>query len=323
MLNYFIRRLIMMIPLLFGITILTFLVMQLAPGKPTDMITDLNVKVSAEAKQKLIELYDLDKPWYIQYLKWLKRVAVLDFGTSFKDDRPVIRKIGERLPATLRLNLLALSLIFLVATTVGILSAVKKDSFFDRMTTLLVYIGFSTPTFWIALLLMILLGLKLGLLPISGMRSLHYADLSRIEQFLDMAKHLALPVMVMALTGMAALARYSRSAMLEVIRQDYIRTARAKGASEKKVMLRHGLRNALIPIITILGLMLPELIGGSFIFETIFAYPGMGRLGYEAIMARDYPVLMGILTIVAFLTLIGNFCADLLYAMADPRIRYR
>lgn len=323
MIHYLIRRLFMMLPLLFGITVLTFLTMHLAPGKPTDLITDLNVKMSAEAKQKLIAIYDLDKPWTVQYWKWFKRMLRLDFGKSFKDDRPIINKIAERLPATLLLNSLSLALIFFVAVAIGTISAVKKDSFFDRLATLFVFIGFSTPTFWLALLLMILFGLKLGILPISGLRSLNFDELSGFDKFFDISKHLILPVTVMAFTGLAALARYSRSAMLEVIRQDYIRTARAKGLSENQVIFKHAFRNALIPIITLLGLMLPELIGGSFIFETIFAYPGMGRLGYDALMARDYPLLMGIGTIVALLTLLGNFLADLLYAFADPRIRYK
>ena len=323
MIPYITRRLLMMIPLVLGITILTFLVMQLAPGRPTDVMTDLNVKMSAEAKQKLIQIYGLDQPWHVQYWKWLKRVAKLDFGTSFKDDRPVMDKIAERLPATLLLNILSLALIFIVALIIGVYSAVHEKSVFDRLMTLLVYVGFSAPTFWIALLLMILFGLQWGLLPISGLRSLNYDELNAGEKVLDLAKHLALPVLVTAHTGLAALSRYSRSAMLEVIRQDYIRTARAKGLAESKVIFKHALRNALIPIITLLGLMLPDLIGGSFIFETIFAYPGMGRLGYDAIMARDYPVLMGIGTIVAFLTLLGNLIADIFYALADPRIRYQ
>lgn len=321
--TYLIRRILMMIPLVFGITILTFFVMQLAPGKPTDILTDLNVKMTADSKERLVKLYGLDQPVYVQYLKWLKRIVQFDFGKSFKDDRPVIQKIAERLPATLLLNVLSLSLIFSFAIVVGILSAVKKDSFFDKFTTFFVYLGFSVPTFWIALLLMILFGLKLGWLPISGLRSLNFDDLTAMQKISDIAKHLVLPVCVMALTGCAALARYSRSSTLEIIRQDYIRTARAKGLQEKKIIMTHVFKNSLIPIITLLGLMLPELIGGSFIFETIFAYPGMGRLGYDAIMARDYPVLMGIGTIVAFLTLTGNLLADIFYALADPRIRYK
>ncbi len=323
MIKYLVKRLLMMIPLMFGITLVTFFVMQLAPGKPTDLATDLNTKMSAESKERLVKLYGLDKPVYVQYFQWIKRLSRLDFGTSFRDGKPVIRKIGERLPATLILNILSLGLIFVAALAIGITSAVKKDSLFDKFATLFVYIGFSVPTFWVALLLMIGLGLKAGLLPISGLRSVNYGDLTNWGKFIDLARHLTLPVLVTAITGLASLARYSRSSMLEVIRQDYIRTARAKGLTEVQVIMKHAFRNALIPIVTLLGLMLPDLIGGGFIFETIFAYPGMGRLGYDAIMARDYPVLMGIGTIVAFLTLAGNLIADMVYAFADPRIRYQ
>jgi peptide/nickel transport system permease protein len=323
MIHYLIKRLLMMLPLLLGITLITFFIMQLAPGKPTDLVTDLNPKMSSEARDRLIQLYGLDQPWHIRYVQWLKRVMLLDFGDSFRDGRPVMKKISERLPATLLLNILSLILIFTIALAIGIFSAVKKDSLFDKISTFFVYVGFSVPTFWVALLLMIGLGLKGGFLPISGLRSINYGNFSAWEKIWDIAKHLVLPVSVMALTGLAALARYSRSAMLEVIRQDYVRTARAKGLCERDVILKHAFRNALLPIVTLLGLMLPELIGGSFIFETIFAYPGMGRLGYDAIMARDYPVLMGIGTIVALLTLLGNLLADVLYALCDPRIRYQ
>lgn len=320
---YLFKRLLTLIPLVLGITFLTFLIMQLAPGKPTDLITDLNAKMSLDAKQKLTKLYGLDQPWHIQYLDWVKRLSHFDFGKSFKDDRPVINKILERLPATLLLNFLSLSLIFTLAILIGIIAAAKKGALFDKITTIFVYLGFSIPTFWLALLLMILLGLKAGLLPISGLRSLNFEELNLLQKAWDMLKHLILPVLVMALTGLAALARYTRSSMLEVLHQDYIRAARAKGLKERDVIFKHAFRNGLIPIITLLGLMLPELIGGSFIFETIFAYPGMGRLGFEAIMSRDYPMLMGIGTIVAFLTLLGNLMADMLYLLADPRIRYR
>ncbi len=297
--------------------------MHLAPGKPTDLVTEMQVKVGAEAKERLKILYGLDKPWYIQYFNWLNRLSRLDFGKSFKDDRPVVKKVAERLPATLLLNICSLILIFSFALPVGIYSAIKQNSLLDKGMTLSVFIGFSMPTFWLALLLMILFGIKLGWLPISGLRSLDWAELSILGKIWDIIKHLILPVFVSAFTGLAGLSRYSRASMLEVIHQDYIRTARAKGLPEKQVIFKHALRNALIPVVTILGLSLPDLIGGSFIFETIFAYPGMGRLGYEAIMARDYPVVMGVGTIAAFLTLLGNFLADIIYAYVDPRIRYR
>jgi len=322
-LEYIVRRLLFMIPLLLGITIITFVVVQLSPGGPADMLTGLSPKIGAEAKARLRSLYGLDKPIHVQYWLWLSRIARFDFGESFKDGRRVIIKILERLPATLLLNILSLLLIFFIALPIGIMSAVRQDSFFDKGMTVFVFFGFSVPAFWLALLLMILFGVFLGWLPISGMHSVNFPYFSIWGKMWDLIKHLILPVLVSAFGGLAYLSRYSRASMLEVLRQDYIRTARAKGVPEKKVIYRHALRNALIPIVTLLGLSLPGLIGGGFIFETIFAWPGMGRLGYQAIMARDYPVIMGVGVIAAFLTLLGNLIADITYAFVDPRIRYR
>jgi peptide/nickel transport system permease protein len=312
-----------MLPVLLGITLITFGVMHLAPGKPTDTMTDMNAKISAQAKMKLTELYGLNKPWYTQYFDWLGRFVRFDFGNSFRDGRPAMRKIADRLPASLLLNFCSLLLILLFALPIGIYSALRHNRFFDRAMTVFVFFGFSVPTFWLALLLMVLFGLKLGWLPISGLHSLNYDDLSLAGKIVDVARHLVLPVFISAFTGLAGLSRYTRSSMLEVIRQDYIRTAYAKGLRQRRVILHHAVRNALLPIVTILGLSLPALIGGGFIFETIFAYPGMGRLGYEAIMSRDYPVVMAVGTIAAILTLVGNLLADITYAMVDPRIRYK
>lgn len=309
--------------MLLGITIITFAVMHLAPGKPTDLVTDMNAKVTADSKARLIELYGLDKPWYVQYWNWLKRFVKFDFGNSFKDGRSARRKILERFPATLLLNILSMILIIIIAIPIGIYSAIKQNSIFDKTMTIFVFIGFSMPTFWLALLLMILFGLKLGWLPISGLHSLNYSDLSLLGKLLDTSKHLILPVVVTAFTGLAGMSRYTRSSMLEVYKQDYIRMAYAKGLNKSKIVYGHAVRNALLPIVTILGLSLPALIGGGFIFETIFAYPGMGRLGYEAIMARDYPIVMAVATIAALLTLIGNMLADITYAWVDPRIRFK
>lgn len=323
MLEYIARRLLFMIPLLLGITIITFVVVHLSPGGPADMLTGLSPKVSAEAKARLHSLYGLDKPLHVQYWLWLSRIVRFDFGDSFKDGRLVIIKILERLPATLLLNVLSLLLIFFIALPIGVLSAVRQDSFFDKGMTIFVFLGFSVPAFWLALLLMLLFGVVLGWLPISGIHSVNFPYFSFWGKFWDIIKHLILPVFVSAFGGLAYLSRYSRTSMLEVLRQDYIRTARAKGLPENKVIYRHALRNALIPIVTLLGLSLPALIGGGFIFETIFAWPGMGRLGYQAIMARDYPVIMGVGIIAALLTLLGNLIADITYAFVDPRIRYR
>ncbi|OQA92535.1 MAG: Dipeptide transport system permease protein DppB [Elusimicrobia bacterium ADurb.Bin231] len=323
MINYILKRLLLTIPVLIGITIITFLVMNLSPGKPTDILTDMNQKITADAKERLVKIYGLDKPVHTRYFIWLKRIVALDFGKSFKDDRPVLKKILERLPATLLLNFLTIISIFALAIPIGVYSAVKKDTIFDKITTIFVFLGFSVPTFWLAIMLMIFFGLRLGWLPITGFRSINFDELSLLGKSFDIIRHLILPVAISSFTGIAALSRYTRSSMLEVLHQDYIRTARAKGLSEHLVIFKHALRNALIPVVTILGLTIPELIGGSFIFETIFAWPGMGRLGYDAIMARDYPVIMGIGTIVAVLTLLGNLIADITYAYVDPRIRYR
>jgi len=323
MIEYILRRLLFMIPLLLGITIITFAVIHLSPGGPADMLSGLSPRVGAEAKARLHSLYGLDKPIHIQYWLWLSRIGRFDFGESFKDGRSVIVKILERLPATLLLNVLSLVLIFFVSLPIGIISAVKQDSLFDKGMAVLVFLGFSIPAFWLALLLMLLFGVILGWLPISGIYSVNFPYFSFWGRLLDFIKHLILPVFVSAFGGLAYLSRYSRASMLEVFRQDYIRTARAKGVPEKKVIYKHAMRNALIPIVTILGLSLPGLIGGGFIFETIFAWPGMGRLGYQAIMSRDYPVIMGVGVIAAFLTLLGNLIADITYALVDPRIRYR
>ena len=311
-----------MIPLLLGITLVCFFVMHLAPGLPTDLQTQMNPKSTVEMKERLKTLYELDKPVHEQYWSWLKKLGHGDLGVSFSSDhRPVAAKIMERLPITIILEFLSLIIIIAIAVPIGVLSAVHQDSIFDKITGVLVFIGFAVPTFWLALLLMIFFGIHLGWLPISGLRSLNYEYLTPWAQFVDLAKHLVLPVFISAFGGLAGLSRYMRANMLEVIRQDYIMTARAKGLSERDVIYKHALRNALLPAITILGLSIPGLIGGSVIFETIFAIPGMGQLFYMSVMARDYPAVMGILLIGAILTLLGNLIADVSYAMADPRIR--
>jgi peptide/nickel transport system permease protein len=322
MASYIAKRLILMIPVLIGITIISFGVMKMAPGDPTSLLADLNPNINEEAVKRIRAHYGLDEPWYVQYLKWLRSMLMLDFGRSFApDSRPVIDKILERIPITLMLNVLSMILIIGVAIPIGVMSAVKQDSLFDKGTTVFVFLGFAMPTFWLALLLMILFGVTLNWLPISGLRSLHFADLSLPGRVLDVAKHLILPVFVAAFGGLAGMSRYMRSNMLEVVRQDYITTARAKGLDERTVIFRHALRNALLPVITLLGLSVPGLIGGSVIFEQIFAIPGMGKLFYDSVMMRDYPTIMGVLVIGAVLTLLGNLLADVSYSLADPRIR--
>jgi len=319
---YILKRLLLMIPVLLGITIISFTVMKVAPGDPVSLFTDLNPNMNEEAIKRIRAHYGLDEPWHIQYFKWLRNMLRLDFGNSFAtDSRPVIDKIAERIPITLLLNILSMILIFSVAIPLGVMSAVHQDSLFDKGATVFVFIGYAVPSFWLALLLMIQLGVNWGWLPISGLRSLDYAELTPVGKVFDVTKHLVLPVFVSAFGGLAGMSRYMRSNMLEVIRQDYITTARAKGLDERAVIFRHALRNALLPVITLLGLSVPGLIGGGVIFETIFAIPGMGQLFYQSVMMRDYPTIMGVLVIGAVLTLFGNLIADISYSIADPRIR--
>ncbi|NKE69440.1 ABC transporter permease [Candidatus Manganitrophus noduliformans] len=321
MAHFLFQRFWQLLITLFGITLLTFGIMHLAPGDPTDLQTALNPKVSAQAKENLRRLYGLDRPLHIQYLDWLRRFVTLDLGRSFVDGAPVSQKILDRLPITVAINLLTLAVIVLVAFPIGILSATRQYSWMDKATTLFVYIGFSLPSFWLALLLMLLFGVYLGWLPLSGYQSLTTAQLSPLERLIDWARHLILPVLTASLIGLAGYSRYLRSEMLEVIRQDYIQTARAKGLSERQVIYKHALRNALIPVVTLMGLELPTLIGGSVIIETIFAIPGIGQLSFQSVLARDYPVIMGLTVFAAVLTLIGNLLADLSYAWVNPRIR--
>jgi peptide/nickel transport system permease protein len=430
MLLYVLKRLLFMIPLLIGITFISFVIIVLAPGSPTDLQTQMNPDAGGLALKQFNREYGLDRPLIEQYLNWLIRllpmkrldhhrwsvdavhlfgptsddwvtfaspafwrhvkswgyfsfvwdgVAVemaprpvfkglelgfrygLDFGRSYKNNRPVLGLIMERLPITLVINVLSLILILLVAIPLGIISATKQNSWLDKGTTVFVFLGFAVPSFWLALLLQTLIvqakdwlgtpglwlpisgiesswpdqiaaavkyfardALGLNALPVSGLRGVVNTAADGFVfwyRVLDWSRHLVLPVFVSAFGGLAGISRYMRSSMLEAIRQDYITTARAKGLPERIVIYKHALRNALMPVVTILGLSVPGLIGGSVIMESVFAIPGLGRLFYEGVMNRDYPVVMGGLIIGAVLTLLGNLLADISYALVDPRLR--
>jgi peptide/nickel transport system permease protein len=323
MFGYALRRLILAIPLLIGITFVSFLVIHLAPGEPVEnQAGESSSQTDAKLRELLRETYGLDKPLHVQYWNWVTRLVRLDFGRSFSPDaRPVLQKIGERLPVTLLLNIVELMIIVALAIPIGVLSATRQYSTFDKITTVFVFVGFATPDFWLALMLMILFGVQLGWLPISGLRSPTWEYLAFWGQQWDFAAHLVLPILVATFGGLAGFSRYMRQSMLEVVRQDYIQSARAKGLAESVVIGKHALRNALLPIVTVLGLSLPGLIGGSVIVESIFAIPGMGQLMVQAVFERDYPVIMGNLVIVATLTLVANLIADLTYSLVDPRIR--
>src|SRR6266545_2849054 len=296
MVLFALRRLLLAIPLLIGITFVSFLVIHLAPGEPVPGGNEeMGHQLPREVIEKIREVYGLDKP--------------------------LLAKIRERLPITLFLNVIEMLIIVALAIPIGVLSATRQYSLFDKVTTLFVFVGFATPDFWLALLLMILFGVQLGWLPISGLRSLNWEYMSFWQQQWDFIGHLILPIVVATFGGLAGFSRYMRQSMLEVIRQDYVQTARAKGLSEQTVIAKHALRNALLPVVTILGLSLPGLIGGGVIIESIFAIPGMGQLMVQGVYARDYPLIMGNLVIVATLTLVANLFADIAYGLVDPRIR--
>ena len=312
-----------MIPLLLGITLISFAVIHLAPGSPTDMQTTLNPKASLEAQKRLREIYGLDKPLMVQYGDWLTRLARLDFGRSFSPDRrPVWDKIKERIGITLSLNLMSLIIILggvhphrgnrrLPGPIPGLTRPPPCSSFSVSPCPL---------SGWPCSLMHVFRGLP-GLAAHLGPHLPQLQAIYPLAKLQDLGAHVTLPVLVAAFGGLAGMSRYMRGNMLEVIRQDYIITARAKGLPERVVIFKHALRNALLPVITILGLSVPGLIGGSVIFESIFAIPGMGQLFYGAVMARDYPLVMGELVIGAVLTLVGNMLADVGYALVDPRIR--
>ncbi|PIV24084.1 MAG: peptide ABC transporter permease [Deltaproteobacteria bacterium CG_4_8_14_3_um_filter_45_9] len=318
MASFILRRLAQMFVTLVGISIISWVIITLAPGGPIGLTLD--PKASPKIIEQMMKNYDLDKPIYQQYTLWLKKLFTGKLY-SFKDGRPVMQKINERIWNTLLLNLVATIIIFSLAIPLGVFSAKRQYSFLDNLGTFGAYLGVSAPSFWLAYLLILGTVLLFGY-PVLGMRSFVTEDFTTTEIVLDRIWHLMLPSIIIAIHGIASLSRYTRSSMLEVIRQDYIRTAKAKGVSEETVYYKHGLRNALLPTITIFGFMIPGLIGGSIIMETVFAWPGIGQLAYQAILARDYPVLMTLNTIAAVLTLVGNFIADILYGIADPRIRY-
>lgn len=316
MLKYIIKRILQAIPLLLIVSLISFLIINFAPGDPVNMF--INPETSSPAQVEIVRAnLGLDKPIYVRYFIWLQNVVKLDFGTSFLHSRPVWDLIRERVPATLSLALVATIISFLVAIPAGIISALKKNTIIDYFFSTISFIGVSLPSFWFGLMLILLFSLKLGWLPTGGMRT-------NFDEFelLDRIKHLILPATVMAMGSMASKMRYMRSSMLEVIRQDYIRTARSKGLSERVVILKHALRNSLLPIITMLGFIIPSLLGGAAIIESIFSWPGLGRLVIEANFMRDYPVLMGSTVISSVLVIVGSLIADILYAVADPRIKY-
>jgi peptide/nickel transport system permease protein len=320
----------LIVPTFVGISLITFLVVQLAPGSPVYMKLRKGESglASDRASQEIIEqtkqLYGLDKPILVRYVLWLGRLVRLDFGNSYKDQRPVREKILETIPVTLQIEIIVVFLVYLISIPIGVYSATHQRSYGDYAVTVVLFILYSLPSFWVAMLMIVFLGggQFLNWFPIVGLSSFGAEAMTWPKWLLDRAWHLVLPVACLTYGGLAGLSRYARAGMIEVIRQDYIRTARAYGFSEKVVIFKYAMRNSLIPIITLLATLLPDLIGGSFIIESIFTIPGMGRLGFEALISRDYPLIMGILSVSAFLTLVGLILSDVMYAIVDPRIKF-
>jgi peptide/nickel transport system permease protein len=328
--SYLLRRILFMVPTMIGITLITFLIIQLAPGSPAelkirrDQTGALGEQYTKEVIEQTKKLYGLDKPIHVRYLIWLKQVATLNFGESYKDHRPVIKIILERIPVSLQLSLASIFLVYLFSVPIGVFSAVKQNSASDRIITVLLFILYSLPNFWVAMMLILFVGggQFFHWFPVYGLNSEGASALGWWPWLLDRLWHLVLPVTCLTYEGLAFISRQQRAAMLEVIRQDYVRTARAKGLPEKLVIFKHAMRNSLIPIVTLAASLFPAILGGSVIIESIFSIPGMGKLGFDAILARDYPVIMGDATISAFLTLIGILAADLTYTLIDPRISF-
>lgn len=324
MARYILKRLLQAIPLLLGIATITFIIVRLAPGDPMDMY--LEQRVQRDVDPAVIELlrkkYGLDQPLPVQYVKWIGNVARGDLGESFRYRRPVATLIAERVPYTLQLAALALLMDALIGIALGIFSAVKQYSRADKAITLGSLVVYSIPGFWLALMLVLAFSVNLGWFPTSQTRSLDYELLSAGGKIADRLWHLALPVFVLGVASAAGTARYMRTKLLDVLSEEYVLAARARGLSERVVILQHALRNALIPIVTIYGLALPFLLGGAVLIEKVFAWPGMGLLAVEAIGARDYPVIMATSMIAAVLVVLGNLLADVTYALVDPRVSY-
>jgi peptide/nickel transport system permease protein len=325
--GYLVRRLLGAIPLVLGIATIVFFVLNLAPGDPVALYTAPNV--SPEVMEQMRRNMGLDAPVHIRYFRWVGSMVQGDFGISFARNQPVRDVIAEILPNTLILSATALLLAFLFGMVIGVVQAVRHNSLLDNGLSLITLFFYSMPSFWLALMLILIFSLGARnlwdwpfWLPPSGMTSTDYPFLTAGGQLRDRLAHLVLPSVSLALVLAAGVSRYTRGSMLEVIRQDYIRTARAKGLPESTVIFKHALRNALIPVITLLGLYLPVLFSGTIFIETVFAWPGMGKLVVDAIAQRDYPVVMAGAFIFAVMVVIGNLVADLLYALVDPRIRY-
>jgi peptide/nickel transport system permease protein len=314
-LSYLVRRLSGTIPLLLGISLILFGIVHFAPGGPLDVYAD-NPSVSKEALEQIARAYGLDQPVHIQYFMWLKAIVAGDWGYSIRTGRPVLTEIVLRLRPTFELGGLALLLSLLIAVPLGVVSATCRGTKVDGALTLASFAGISTPVFWLALLLQLLFSVELGWLPSAGYQSIGDGS------FIDRLRHILMPAAVLSLATIASWSRFIRSGMADVLNQDYIRTAYAKGRGTLGVILHHALRNAMIPAVTVIAVDFGTVISGAVITETVFAWPGIGRLFMESMDGRDYPMLMGLMMMGSIGIIVANLAADLTYAALDPRIRY-
>ncbi len=314
--RYIARRLLQAVPLLLGISVISFAILKSIPGGPMSLYESAP-GVTDEDIRRLEHAFGLDQPLYVQYASWLARFVAGDWGYSIVQHQPVLGLIGERLPNTLLLMSSVFVVVLLLAIPIGTVTAVRQYSWLDHVTTGTTFAFLSTPTFWLGLLLIIAFGLQLRWLPLGGIHTP-----GRESDLLDTVRHLVLPVATIALVQLGARVRYLRASMLETIGQDYMRTARAKGLGERKVVIGHALKNAAIPLVTIIALDIPELFAGALVTEQIFGWPGMGRLFWDAATRTDYPILMGVLAVTSSLIVFANLLADVVYGYLDPRIRY-
>jgi len=319
--RYIIRRIIGMIPLLLGISFMVFALLNLVPGSPTSQF-EFNPSIKPADLERIKSNLGLDAPWYQRYFLWLGDALRGDFGISFRNYVPVTVTLKTALPNTLLLSVSSLLISIIFAVPVGVLAAVKRNSWFDRVTNYFATAFYSMPSIWLGMLMIILFSVKfqqwgLPSMPVSGVKNLRDGG-----DVWDRFVHLVMPAMTLALVSLSGWTRYIRSQMLEVVRQDYMRTADAKGLTRRTTIIRHGFKNAMLPLVTLIGLDIPSLFGGALIVENVFAYRGVGQVTIESLNGNDYSVAMACIMMLAFLTVVGNLIADILYGVLDPRVRY-